>query len=175
MSLTVPRKVDAYFGPEVGKAGASGTPVVSGSAAFGWCSNHVSDPEGVSDWRAMGVGGPAGTWTGSHLLDWTLSSAGLFTYTGASDGLFSIEAKSEFLPAAGTNRDFELRLALNGVDDPPADFTAHGWSQSAEDQNAFIVLLARLVLSTNDTLQLYWANHTSSNVTDIDRASVTIN
>lgn len=105
----------------------------------------------------------AGTFTaGSNLEDFTVSAAGVLTYTGDPDRLIPLVA-SVGLVSAADNKVFEFQWFKNGT-------TAIAPKQARKHPTAadvgHISVRADVLLSTDDTVQLKVANATdTANVT----------
>jgi hypothetical protein len=56
----------------------------------------------------------AGTWIAGVEKRFTVSSAGVFTYTGLEDATIPIVAKLQITPTSGTNREYDIHLRING-------------------------------------------------------------
>lgn len=165
--LAVPSQILAYFGSPGGD-GAAGLAPVHGVGMQGNFTNHTVPIV------TAGVFQPVeGTWSGVG-LDFTLSTAGLFTYTGAGPAISTIYSYGSFHPITVLLGPQELRLGLSfdgaAVGSPGQARIA----TRAVEFPQFMGLLYRFRISPGGTVQLMIANQTSDDDVQITLAGMVV-
>lgn len=168
MSLQVTERVAAFFG-QAGSPGEPGDAPPMGPAAGG----NATPAETL-------IGSPTiyapvlGDWDNEVVADdWTVSAAGLFTYTGTPLWFGSVSYKFEATPLAAGVKTIRSGLALNG---DSADLIANYnvASEGSEDDPAYHYSTSRRLMVSGWTLQLFVSNVGAAGNRNLDTARASV-
>lgn len=165
MSLTDPQKVDAYFGPEPATIGSDGAGPTLGAGFRAVATNATTS--GLVEDVYLPV---PGTWSGSG-IDWSVSAAGVLTYTGAIAQAFTLQSWGIIGTAGIANA--QLAWSFDGATpgDPGASLNEH---QVTGDKKPSGGAFFRRLFPSGATAQLHVLNFSSDDEIDCSNMVVLV-